>query len=540
MTVSMQITKRIYQGNGVSTQWDVDFPFMSASDICVYITSPEGVEEEVSSHYAVDALAHTLTYPTAESGQPPLAKGWRLTVLRHTPLTQEIDLIRQGELDAEVLEEGYDKLTLLVQELNEQVNRSIKYPVSTQESNLETEQFLSTMQAIKQDTLAAETSAQGFAEQAQTAAGAAQTAQTQAAQSLQQAQAAQSVAEAAQAAAETAQTQAAGSATDASGSATSASASATLAQNWAVKTDGSVLDGAYSAKYHAQQAASSASAAGTAKTAAETAKTAAQSAQSAAESAQSAAETAKTQASSSASAAANSASAAGTSATSAQNWAVKTDGAVSGGEYSAKYHAQQAAASASEANTAKTAAQSAQSAAETAKTQAASSASAAAGSASAASQSAQTCQELVASVGDPAAKDLSNVTSISASSAVQTALNGKAAKDLSNVSWGDVTPTDVFWQKGFKVCLPDVANGYIDISANTPYTCPQDGWVWTQGYFSGAAGQTITASVNDNALPNIGYNASSTYNFDSPQWFPVAKGDVWLCNRASRFYGLRG
>ena len=614
MTVSMQITKRIYQGNGVSTQWDVDFPFMSASDICVYITSPEGVEEEVSSHYAVDALAHTLTYPTAESGQPPLAEGWRLTVLRHTPLTQEIDLIRQGELDAEVLEEGYDKLTLLVQELNEQINRSIKYPVSTQESNLETEQFLSTMQAIKQDTLAAETSAQGFAEQAQTAAGAAQTAQTQAAQSLQQAQAAQSVAEAAQAAAETAQTQAAGSATDASGSATSASASATLAQswavktggavsggeysakyhaqqaassaaeastaktaaqtaqsaaetaktqaagsatdasvsataastsatlaqNWAVKTDGAVSGGEYSAKYHAQQAASSASAAGTAKTAAESAKTAAQSAQSAAESAQSAAETAKTQASSSASAAANSASAAGTSATSAQNWAVKTDGAVSGGEYSAKYHAQQAAASASEANTAKTAAQSAQSAAETAKTQAASSASAAAGSASAASQSAQTCQELVASVGDPAAKDLSNVTSISASSAVQTALDAKAAVDLSNVSWGTVNPAVSFLQKGFKACLPDLETGYIDIAENTSYTCPQDGWVWTQGYFSGAAGQTITASVNDNALPNIGYNASSTYNFDSPQWFPVAKGDVWLCNRASRFYGLRG
>ena len=526
MTVSMQITKRIYQGNGVSTQWDVDFPFMSASDICVYITSPEGVEEEVSSHYAVDALAHTLTYPTAESGQPPLAKGWRLTVLRHTPLTQEIDLIRQGELDAEVLEEGYDKLTLLVQELNEQINRSIKYPVSTQESNLETEQFLSTMQAIKQDTLAAETSAQGFAEQAQTAAGAAQTAQTQAAQSLQQAQAAQSVAEAAQAAAETAQTQAVGSATDASGSATSASASATLAQSWAVKTGGAVSGGEYSAKYHAQQAASSAAEASTAKTAAQTA--------------QSAAETAKTQAAGSATDASVSATAASTSATLAQNWAVKTDGAVSGGEYSAKYHAQQAAASASEANTAKTAAQSAQSAAETAKTQAASSASAAAGSASAASQSAQTCQELVASVGDPAAKDLSNVTSISASSAVQTALNGKAAKDLSNVSWGTVNPAVSFLQKGFKACLPDLETGYIDIAENTSYTCPQDGWVWTQGYFSGAAGQTITASVNDNALPNIGYNASSTYNFDSPQWFPVAKGDVWLCNRASRFYGLRG
>ena len=254
-----------------------------------------------------------------------------------------------------------------------------------------------------------------------------------------------------------------------------------------------------------------------------------------------------TEAASSASAAASSASAASGSASTAatqagnaadsaelaQNWAVKTSGVVSGGEYSAKYHAQQAASSASAASTAKTAA-------ETAKTQAASSASAAAGSASAASQSAQTCQELVASVGDPAAKDLSNVTAISASSAVQTALDAKAAVDLSNVSWGTVNPAVSFLQKGFKACLPDLETGYIDIAENTSYNCPQDGWVWTQGYFSGAAGQTITASVNDNALPNIGYNASSTYNFDSPQWFPVAKGDVWLCNRASRFYGLRG
>lgn len=44
---------------------------------------------------------------------------------------------------------------------------------------------------------------------------------------------------------------------------------------------------------------------------------------------------------------------ASTSATTASNWAIKTDGPVSGGEYSAKYHAQQAATSASSALTSK-------------------------------------------------------------------------------------------------------------------------------------------------------------------------------------------
>ncbi len=459
MTVSMQTTKRIYQGNGVSTQWDVDFPFIDVADVRVYVTSPDGVETELTANYEIDPSTRVLTYPLADSEMEPLAEGWTLTVLRKTPLTQEIDLIRQGELDAEVLEEGYDKLTLLVQELNEQVARSIKYPVSAQEGNVETEPFLNRIVALKQDAVAASAQATRASSQAQQAAESAQTAQSQADQHLQQTQLAQA--------------------------------------------------------------------------GAETANTAAQAAQAAAESAQAAAQTAQSLAAAANAAAEESAAAAGASAVLARNWAAQTDGPVADDAYSARYYAQQALSDASRAEAAQTAAQTAQSQAQTA-------ASSAAGSAASAEQHAQTCQEVAATLGNPAKSDLSNVTDIAASSAVQTALNGKAATDLSNVSWEAVTPTVAFLQKGFKVCLPDVSNGYIDIAENTPYTCPQDGWVWTQGYFTGAGGQTITASVNGNALPNIGYNGSSTYNFDSPQWFPVAKGDVWQCNRTSRFYGLRG
>lgn len=90
----------------------------------------------------------------------------------------------------------------------------------------------------------------------------------------------------------------------------------------------------------------------------------------------------------------------------------------------------------------------------------------------------------------------------------------------------------------FKLLLPDISE-FTEIAENTAFTAPANGWVWTQGYFTAAEGQTITASLNGVALPNIGYNQSNTYNFDSPQWLPIAKGDVWQCNRASRFYKLR-
>lgn len=174
MTVSMQVSKRIYAGNGVTRRWEVDFPLASPQDVRVYITSPAGAETELAEDFELNAAGTELEYPTLSSGKPPLAEGWSLTLERHTPLTQEIDLLRQGELDAEVLESGYDKLTLMMQELNEKVSRSIKYPVSTIVDNLETDSFLRNILAIKQDALNASSAAVSSAQQAQASASTAQ------------------------------------------------------------------------------------------------------------------------------------------------------------------------------------------------------------------------------------------------------------------------------------------------------------------------------------------------------------------------------
>lgn len=168
MTVSMQVTKRIYQGNGVTRVWDVDFPLASPDDLDIWVTSPLGESTRVTENFSLNSAGTSLTYPTEESEQEPLAQGWKITLVRHTPMTQTIDLVRQGELDAEVLEAGYDKLTLLVQEMDEKIARSIKYPVSSQNTDEDADNFLNAI-------LTAQASAASSAQAAVTAATEAQT-----------------------------------------------------------------------------------------------------------------------------------------------------------------------------------------------------------------------------------------------------------------------------------------------------------------------------------------------------------------------------
>ena len=162
-------------------------------------------------------------------------------------------------------------------------------------------------------------SAQTAAESAQSAA---ETAKGQAETFASSAQTSATAAETSAGSADTFAQAALSSQQAAAGSATAASASADLAQAWAVKTDGAVADGEYSAKYHAQQAAASATAA------------------------DGFASTATTQATNAAG-----------SAELAQKWATQMDSEVAEGQgYGAQKYAQDAASSASGAAASATAA----------------------------------------------------------------------------------------------------------------------------------------------------------------------------------------
>ncbi|MBR4591808.1 MAG: hypothetical protein IKO35_01195, partial [Elusimicrobiaceae bacterium] len=70
MTLSMQLTKRIYAGNGLTREWDVDFPLVSAEDLHVFVTSPSGavIHDITETLNRRNPHYHLIIYPAAVQG----------------------------------------------------------------------------------------------------------------------------------------------------------------------------------------------------------------------------------------------------------------------------------------------------------------------------------------------------------------------------------------------------------------------------------------------------------------------------------------
>lgn len=130
-------TKVIYEGDGVTTVFPFTFDFADAADVHVLLYDADADQEKVlTKDYYVDATAKTVHYPGYVPGQEPaeadrpavLSSRQKLVIYRETPLTQLTNLGRKYPL--KTIERMPDKLTYIVQELKEQVDRSIKNSIS--------------------------------------------------------------------------------------------------------------------------------------------------------------------------------------------------------------------------------------------------------------------------------------------------------------------------------------------------------------------------------------------------------------------------
>ena len=128
MTVSSTTVKNSYSGNGSTASFNYTFKIFADSDLQVIIRSSTGTEttKTITTHYTVSGAGNTNGGSvTFTSGNIP-ANGETVVLRRNVPQTQAIDYIANDPFPAETHEEGLDRATMTTQQVQEELDRSIK------------------------------------------------------------------------------------------------------------------------------------------------------------------------------------------------------------------------------------------------------------------------------------------------------------------------------------------------------------------------------------------------------------------------------
>ena len=126
MTVSTTTTTNSYSGNGSTTAFAYTFKIFANTEMVVILRSAAGVEtvQTLTTHYSVSGVG-SASGGTVTFGSAP-ASGVTVLLKRDTTLSQGTDYVENDPFPAATHEDSLDKLTHIAQELQEEVDRSIK------------------------------------------------------------------------------------------------------------------------------------------------------------------------------------------------------------------------------------------------------------------------------------------------------------------------------------------------------------------------------------------------------------------------------
>ena len=126
MTLESQLTKaHYYEGSELR----LPFPVLRPEHVTLVLVDLQtGEETLVESGYTVTGCGTDRV-----DVQYPIPQGKKLTVYRELPLTQEMDLENGTAFDGEVVETHMDILAMQIQQVAEEVERSVKISVTSEE-----------------------------------------------------------------------------------------------------------------------------------------------------------------------------------------------------------------------------------------------------------------------------------------------------------------------------------------------------------------------------------------------------------------------
>ena len=128
MTISSTTVRNSYSGDSSTTTFSYTFKIFADSDIQVIIRSSTGTEttKTITTHYTVTGAGVSAGGTVVFTGGNIPTATETVVLRRNIPQTQAIDYIANDPFPAESHEEGLDRATMAIQQIQEEVTRSIK------------------------------------------------------------------------------------------------------------------------------------------------------------------------------------------------------------------------------------------------------------------------------------------------------------------------------------------------------------------------------------------------------------------------------
>jgi len=114
--ITGQTVKNTYNGDGSTREFTITFEFADSSQVKFKVNG-----QEVTTNYSLNPVSKILTYPTVASELDPLTSADEIEIYRDTTITQDIEFNNGGPLNADMIEDGLDKLTMIAQEIGSKV-----------------------------------------------------------------------------------------------------------------------------------------------------------------------------------------------------------------------------------------------------------------------------------------------------------------------------------------------------------------------------------------------------------------------------------
>lgn len=135
MTIATTSIKAIYTCDGINKVYDFNFPAISANHIVVEVYDLNSIKTELTLNrdYSISSPNNEFTNGGRVTTNAAWPQNYKIVIYRSTDTQQNLDLEYNESMPSSAIEKALDKLTMVAQEVKNNIARNISYPISDSE-----------------------------------------------------------------------------------------------------------------------------------------------------------------------------------------------------------------------------------------------------------------------------------------------------------------------------------------------------------------------------------------------------------------------